>query len=73
MTIIENWERETKMSGVILIVLGILVIGGFIYLIYDALKESDTERLERKLDGIIEELKELRRDKDERRRDKADT
>ncbi len=63
MTIIENWEEETKMPSAVLIVFGILVAGGFVYLIYDALKESDTERIEKKLDKLIEEI---RQERDER-------
>ena len=41
------------MPGPTLVVFGILVIGSFVYLIYDALKQSDVERLEGKLDKII--------------------
>ncbi len=56
-TLVENWERETDMPSSILIMFGILVIGSFAYLIYDALKDSDTERLEKKLDQLIELIK----------------
>ena len=52
-TLVRSWEEETKMSGSILIVLGILILGSYAYLIYDALKESDTERIEKKLDQLI--------------------
>ena len=55
-TIVENWERETNMPSSILILFGVLIIGSFIYLIYDALKESDIERVEKKLDKIIKLL-----------------
>lgn len=67
MTIIASWEQETKMSGTVLIGLGILVVGSFIYLIYDALKESGAERLEKKLDELIDEI---RQDRAGRNRDK---
>ncbi|MBU2536320.1 MAG: hypothetical protein ABIK32_01430 [Chloroflexota bacterium] len=63
MTIVENWEKETNMPSSILILFGVLIIGSFVYLIYDALKESDTERIEKmlgesgeKLDKIIKIL-----------------
>jgi len=59
-TLVENWERETNMPSSILIIFGVLVIGSFVYLIYDALKDSDTERLEKKLDQLIE-LNKLRK------------
>jgi len=69
MTIVENWEKETNMPSSILIVFGVLVIGSFVYLIYDSLKESDTDRIESKLDELIQEI---RRDRDERN-NKSDT
>ena len=47
MTLFQNWEEETKMPSAVLVVFGILVIGSFVYLIYDALKENDTERIKR--------------------------
>ena len=57
MTLVENWERDTNMPSSILIVFGVLVIGSFVYLIYDALKDSDTKRIEKKLDQIIDLIK----------------
>ncbi len=56
-TLVESWERETNMPSSILILFGVLVIGSFVYLIYDALKDSDTERIEKKLDQLIEIVK----------------
>ena len=56
-TLVRSWEEETNMAGSILIVFGILILGSYVYLIYDALKESDTERMEKKLDQLIELIK----------------
>jgi chromatin remodeling complex protein RSC6 len=63
-TFVQNWEEETNTSSSVLIVFGILVIGSFVYLIYDALKESNTEKLEKKVDKLI---KEIRRDRKEQK------
>ena len=46
MTLVENWERDTNMPSSILIIFGVLVIGS-----------SDTKRIEKKLDQIIDLIK----------------
>jgi hypothetical protein len=50
---LQKWEEDTKMPSGVLIFFGVIIIGSFIYQLIDAFKESDTEKIEKKLDKVI--------------------
>lgn len=47
------------MPSSILVVFGILVVGSFAYLVFDTIKENDTERLIKKIDKLSEQQEKI--------------